>query len=96
MVERRALGRLEVVGSAEPDNVRQQADSASRRFKAEDLVAAIVKVLQPGYVPPGFDVRSTIGTRILTGNLRYEALGRLRADPLVASVELSEPLSIIR
>ena len=58
----------------------------------EENMTAIVKVSEDGYVPAGITRRAQIADRIFTADLTAEQLRQLDDDPLVVSVEPSEPL----
>jgi hypothetical protein len=60
-----------------------------------DVVEAIVKVKEPGYVPPGVTVRAQIGTQMMTGELPTDILDRLEADPKVEAVSIGRRLRVI-
>ncbi len=47
----------------------------------------IVKVRQPGYVPPGFIVRSRIDDRMFTAEVDDAALAAAAEDPGIESLE---------
>ncbi|KMO35267.1 hypothetical protein VQ02_17615 [Methylobacterium variabile] len=59
------------------------------------ILKAVVKVTEPGYVPPGVTVRSQIDETLLTGEATASTLPVLDSDPKIVSVSLSRPLRII-
>jgi hypothetical protein len=56
------------------------------------LVAAIIKVRRPNYVPDGVTVRARIDDTMFTASCRADALRDLERDPLVESVALRKRL----
>ena len=62
---------------------------------ADQLLSAIVKVNEPGYVPEAADNRARISDTLFTANVRRAGLEALEEDPRVESVELNERLDQI-
>jgi hypothetical protein len=67
----------------------------------DDLVAAdrpvqvVVEVAEPGYRPPGLEVRSGITDTVLTGTTEPAGLRDLDRDPGVVAIEITRPLDMI-
>src|SRR3954452_6669012 len=59
-------------------------------------IPAILKVSVPGYVPAGLSVRTQAGPTLYTVNVPPDALLKLDRDPNVVSIELSQPLGMIK
>jgi hypothetical protein len=57
-----------------------------------ETVAVIVKVAEPGYVPPGFRVRARIDERLFTAECDGASLRRVESDANVVSVSLARRL----
>jgi hypothetical protein len=57
-----------------------------------ETVAVIVKVAEPGYVPPGFRVRSRVDDCLFTADVEGAALARVEDDAKVVSVSISRRL----
>ncbi|MBA9071717.1 transposase, partial [Methylobacterium sp. RAS18] len=72
--------------------VRQLAEF---RRQGENL-PAIVTVAEPGYVPPGVQVRSWTGPNLYTANVSSQALEQVAKDPQVVSMEFSAPIGMIK
>ena len=60
-----------------------------------EVVEAILKVNEPGYVPDDFKVRTRIDQFMVTGETRTDALGALDDDPKVDAVSVSRSLRVI-
>ena len=75
--------------------IRGSASFGAAVDKPGTLLEAIVKVSEPGYVPPGVTVRSRIDETMLTGEASASTLPALDSDPKVVSVSLSRPLRVI-
>lgn len=52
-----------------------------------DRRRVIVKVREPGYVPPGFTVRSRVDDKLYTAEATEDALLKARHDRRIISVE---------
>lgn len=73
-----------------------QGDASSlAALDDKEIVEAIVKVNESGYVPKGVTVRAHIHSRMLTGELPTEILDNLEHDPKVDAVSISRKLRII-
>ena len=59
------------------------------------ILRAIVRVRQAGYVPAGVRLRSRVDATLFTADFPAELLETMRLDRGVASVEISEPLQQI-
>jgi hypothetical protein len=59
---------------------------------AAETVDVIVKVAQPGYVPPGFRVRARVDACLFTAQCEGAALARVESDSNVVSVSLARRL----
>jgi|SRR5215218_2395270 len=66
---------------------RQLADVAD-----DELLAAVVEVSEPGYVPNAAEQRAKITDTLFTANLRRAQLSELERDSRVVSVELNRRL----
>lgn len=62
---------------------------------ADEMLSAIVKVSEPGYVPAVADERARISDTLFTANVRRAGLDALEEDPRVESVELNKRLGLI-
>lgn len=58
----------------------------------KSLVTAIMKLKQPGHVPPGVTVRATIAPTVVTCELRAGDLEAIKADPNVESIAIHQRL----
>ena len=67
------------------------AQAADYRARTEP-VAVILKVAEPGYVPPGVAIRAWLGSSLLTADVPADRLDQLESDPLVLAIELSQAL----
>ena len=77
---------------------RKKIELSSARPRALDpkaVVTAIFKVTEPGYVPPGVQVRARVDETLFTGSFLGEHLAQLEADALVASMSISSRLRMI-
>ncbi|MGW1343025.1 hypothetical protein ACWCOV_18380 [Kribbella sp. NPDC002412] len=86
-----APGPLEFEEPTGLDRYRKVRTRTSRLLDAEagdQLLTAVVEVTEPGYSPPGLDVRGFITDTLLTCRVRPSALAELDQDPRVASIEL--------
>jgi hypothetical protein len=70
-------------------------DVSREAFAPEQNLLAILKVHEPGYVPPGVRVRSRIDEHMFTAEFPAAVLEAIRADARVAAVELSKTLQRI-
>ncbi|MFI7062624.1 hypothetical protein ACIBL3_16700 [Kribbella sp. NPDC050124] len=90
--DRDAPGPLEFEQPTGPDRFRKVRARASWPLDAEaagdQLLTAVVEVTEPGYTPPGLDVRGFITDTLLTCRVRLSALAELDQDPRIASIEL--------
>ncbi|WP_327583746.1 hypothetical protein OHA25_49280 [Nonomuraea sp. NBC_00507] len=59
------------------------------RWAHDHPATGVVEVSQPGYRPPGVEVRAALTDTLLTAAVRPSALAALDRDPLVVSVELT-------
>lgn len=77
------------------DDLRKLESSSvpTRSPKAHDMVKAIVKVKQAGYVPDSVHVRASISPFILTCEFAAEQLPVLERDPKIESIALNQSLS---
>jgi hypothetical protein len=91
------MGALEVepAGSAASGKVSGPLASSLGELDPNELLSAIVKVKEPGYVPAAADERSRASDRLFTANVRRSDLDALAEDARVESVELSERLGLI-
>ncbi|MDX2150107.1 MAG: hypothetical protein SFV54_05195 [Bryobacteraceae bacterium] len=77
------------------DELKPPDPDDENREPAQGRVTAIVKVTRAGYVPEGVTVRARIDEEMFTASLPARLLAQVRSDPLVASIEESEPLQRI-
>jgi hypothetical protein len=68
------------------------ADEPEKPSESGELMRAIIKVRQPGYVPQGVRVRSRISDDLITAEFPSALLDPIRADDRVISVEPSHTL----
>jgi hypothetical protein len=61
----------------------------------DELLAAVVEVVEPGYVPAAVERRAAISERLFTANVRKRDLPRLARDPRVTAIEPTERLGLI-
>ncbi|MFI5706331.1 hypothetical protein [Kribbella sp. NPDC051620] len=91
-LERDAPGPLEIEQPSGPGRypkVRARASSPlGPDLAADTLLTAVIEVTEPGYRPPGVDVRGFITETLLTGGVRPSEFAELDQDPRVVSIEL--------
>ncbi len=73
----------------------KEETAAESELAPDQRVLAIVRVREPGYVPPDIQVRSRLDDELFTAEFPAGRLATLRADDRVASVELSRRLKQI-
>ena len=61
----------------------------------DEIVTAIVRVREAGYVPEQVQVRTQIAPTLFTAELAAKSLDALETDPKVQSVALSRPQLLI-
>ncbi|WP_132301112.1 hypothetical protein [Kribbella sp. VKM Ac-2568] len=92
MPEREVPGPLEIEEPSGPGRYRKVRARTGLPLDAEvaadQPLTAVIEVTEPGYRPPGVDVRGFITETLLTGRVRPSALAGLDQDPRVASIEL--------
>ncbi|MFE1602943.1 hypothetical protein [Methylobacterium sp. ID0610] len=76
--------------------VRGSAALEESAEQPDVLLEAIVKVLEPGYVPPTVKLRTRIDDLMLTAETEAGSLPELDKDPKVVSVSVSRPMRLIR
>ncbi|RVU17791.1 hypothetical protein [Methylobacterium oryzihabitans] len=75
--------------------VRGASRLSALAMKRGGVVGVIVRVSEPGYVPPGVTVRSRVDALLMTAEAPASHLTALDADPKVESVKLSRPLRVV-
>lgn len=91
------LGAFEVEPS-DPGDARKVSGPLAQSLDdvdPDELLSAIVKVNEAGYVPEAADERARVSETLFTANVRRAALDKLEDDPRVVSVELSKRLGLI-
>lgn len=73
----------------------QASPAVEAGLEKATVVEAIVKVSEPGYVPPSVELRSRIDQKIITGETSSATLMALENDPKVESVSIGRQLRII-
>ena len=83
-------------GHARYRKVRSRAAGPpEREVAADEPLAAVVEVAEPGYRPAGLTVRADITDTMFTADVRPSALAGLDDDPRVVSIELGTGLNQI-
>lgn len=77
---------------ADPGTVPDEPPRWGGRLAESSRV--IVKVTTPGYVPPGFDVRTRIDDRMFTADASRRAVADAADDPQVEAVEAARDLHL--
>ncbi|MEH3144385.1 MAG: hypothetical protein PGN34_03325 [Methylobacterium frigidaeris] len=72
--------------------VRGSARFSAMAAKSGGIVEAIVRVSEPGYVPPSVRLRSRIDPLLMTAEMAPHNLSALDQDPKVESVSVARPL----
>ena len=82
---------------ARGDSVKLELSGTKRGVerRPDELVEAIFKVNQAGYVPTGVRVRSRVNSTMFTGELQSVVLEQIEDDTHVISVSLSKKLRLI-
>ena len=75
-----------------PKRLRFDKQAAPKASSATSRV--IVKARTPGYVPPGFTVRTRIDDVMFTADAPAAAVAAATDDPHVESVERARPLDL--
>ena len=90
------MGALEVErADAEGGKVSGPLASSLGDLDPDEVLSAIVKVKEAGYVPKAATERSRASDTLFTANVRRADLDALAKDARVESVELSERLGLI-
>lgn len=91
------MGALEVepAGAGPGGKVSGPLASSLGDLDPDELLSAIVKVKEAGYVPKAADERARASDMLFTANVRRSDLDALAKDDRVESVELSERLGLI-
>jgi hypothetical protein len=91
------MGALEVERADSEGGAKVSGPLASSLgdLDPDEMLSAIVKVNESGYVPKAADERSRASDKLFTANVRRSDLGALAKDARVESVELSERLGLI-
>ena len=87
MGTKKITGRLSPAGPA-PSGALEGVAAGERGAPR----SAIVKVREPGYVPPGVTPRARLSPLLFTATLSAETLAQLERDPRVESIAPAEPL----
>jgi hypothetical protein len=97
--DRDALGPMEIERTTGPGRYEKVRARTTRplddEIAADQPLPAVVEVAEPGYRPPGLDVRAVITDTLFTATVRPSALADLDRDPRVVSIELGSRLDQI-